>query len=473
MQKARMGVLLIATNRFYHLGEDTPKGSYHQRKMREVHEYMEALEDFCDPIGLGRPAYTREDLAEALALFQREKADCIFAAFLSWTEDFLWVRFLRDVGSVPVLYALRVRESIDFADTADESDFTEFLSAGGLVGTLEGSGSVGRFKPEMFETAVGTLPQLMERAKVFCAAAAMRSRLRQSVFGLLASYNEVMWSTYVDPYTLFQKAGPELRFLSVVTLVQEVEKVPAEQVEQACKTLSERYTVLPDVYQEKFKASVRASIALENTGRSAGVDMVVLNDVDPVLLTEVGLRPGFIPTPAGGDIPVVPEGDIGGGLAVYILRELTGKPVSFIEPFHMDLPNNCFVGGHAGPNDYTDPAGSVMIARDVRFAKTSYKHAGAPFAWYLLPPGRKTLLHISQKDGGFKMVCALVDALPAKHFITSYSHGLFRPVGQDMPSFFHKLINEGVTQHYAVADGEHITELEALAGLIGFSFVRL
>ena len=26
---------------------------------------MEALEDFCDPIGLGRPAYTREDLAEA------------------------------------------------------------------------------------------------------------------------------------------------------------------------------------------------------------------------------------------------------------------------------------------------------------------------------------------------------------------------------------------------------------------------
>lgn len=233
MQKARMGVLLIATNRFYHLGEDTPKGSYHQRKMREVHEYMEALEDFCDPIGLGRPAYTREDLAEALALFQREKADCIFAAFLSWTEDFLWVRFLRDVGSVPVLYALRVRESIDFADTADESDFTEFLSAGGLVGTLEGSGSVGRFKPEMFETAVGTLPQLMERAKVFCAAAAMRSRLRQSVFGLLASYNEVMWSTYVDPYTLFQKAGPELRFLSVVTLVQEVEKVPAEQVEQA------------------------------------------------------------------------------------------------------------------------------------------------------------------------------------------------------------------------------------------------
>lgn len=473
MQKAKTGVLLIATNRFYHLGGDTPEGCYHQRKMKEAEEYIEALGNFCTPIGLGRPAYTREDLAEALALFQREKVDCIFAAFLSWAEDFLWVRFLRDAGPVPVLYATRVRESIDFKDTVDESDFTEFLSAGGLVGTLEGSGSVARFRPEMFETAVGTLSQLMEKAKTFCAAAAMRSRLRQSVFGLLASYNEVMWSTYVDPYALFQKAGPELRFLSVATLAQEAEKVPDEQVEHACQILSERYTVLPDVDKDKFKASVRASIALENTGRNAGANMVVLNDVDPVLLTELGLRPGFIPTPVGGDIPVVPEGDVGGGLAVYIMRELTGKHISFIEPFHMDLPDNCFAGGHAGPNDYTDPAGSVMIARDVRFAKTSYKNAGAPFAWYVIPPGRKTMLHISQKNGSFKMVCALVDALPSKHFITSYSHGLFRPVGQDMLSFFHKLICEGVTQHYAVADGDHTAELKALAALMNFSFVRL
>ena len=139
----------------------------------------------------------------------------------------------------------------------------------------------------------------------------------------------------------------------------------------------------------------------------------------------------------------------------------------------MDLPNNCFAGGHAGPNDYTDPAGSVMIARDVRFAKTAYKNAGAPFAWYLIPPGRKTMLHISQKDGSFKMACGLVDALPAKHFITSYSHGLFRPVGQDMPTFFHKLIQEGVTQHYAVVEGDCTAELEALAKLMSFSFLRL
>ena len=170
---------------------------------------------------------------------------------------------------------------------------------------------------------------------------------------------------------------------------------------------------------------------------------------------------------------MVPEGDIGGGLAVYILRLLSGKPVNFIEPFHIDLPNNCFAGGHAGPNDYTDPAGRVQIARDVRFAKTAYKYAGAPFAWYLIPPGRKTMLHVSQKDGKFQMVCGLVDALPARHFITSYSHGLFRPAEGDMKSFFQKLLGIGVTQHYGVVAGDYTAELAALAKILGFSFTRL
>jgi L-arabinose isomerase len=472
MVKGKMGVLLIATSRFRVLGSETPEGSYESRKLFETEQLLSSMAGFCEPVCPG-PVYTRNELGHAMDLFQKEKADCVFALFLSWSEDFLWVRFLRDMPPVPILFASRIRESIDFSDTEKESDFVEFLSAGGLVGALEASGSVQRFQRPMMETVIGTLPELTARAETFCRAAAVRSRLRNTNFGLMACYNEVMWSTYVDPYALFQEAGPELRFLSVSTLTQEISRIEDSTIARACRMLEERYEILPDVDREKFAASVRASIALENVGRSVGAELVVLNDVDPVLLTEVGLRPGFIPTPEGGDIPVVPEGDIGGGLAVYILRLLSGKPVNFIEPFHIDLPNNCFAGGHAGPNDYTDPAGRVQIARDVRFAKTAYKYAGAPFAWYLIPPGRKTMLHVSQKDGKFQMVCGLVDALPARHFITSYSHGLFRPAEGDMKSFFQKLLDIGVTQHYGVVAGDYTAELAALAKILGFSFTRL
>jgi L-arabinose isomerase len=191
-----------------------------------------------------------------------------------------------------------------------------------------------------------------------------------------------------------------------------------------------------------------------------------------MLLTHVGLRPAFLPC-TQIDIAVVPEGDVGGALAVFVLREFSKAPVNFIEPFHIDLPNNCFAAGHAGPNDFTDPAGKTKIARDVRFAKTNYKFAGAPFAWHVFSPGIKTMLHISQSKDSFKMVCSLVESLPCEHFITSYSHGLFRPVGIGIQHFFQRTAEIGVTQHFAIVTGDFVREAEMLARLLDFEFYNV
>jgi L-arabinose isomerase len=275
-----------------------------------------------------------------------------------------------------------------------------------------------------------------------------------------------MWSTYVDPYQFFASIGPELRFLSVLSLCNEIDAVPAAEAAAVCRTLSERYPVLPDVDPVFFEASIRASLGLDRLARKTGVQTLVLNDVDPVLFENVGLRPGFLPLPGREDLTVVPEGDVGGGLAVTILRLLSGRPVQFIEPFYIDLAADCFVGGHAGPNDYTDPASHVTIARDIRFAKTAYKYAGAPFAWFTIPAGRKTLLHLSESKGRFKMVCTEVDALETEPFITSYSHGRFRPVRGTVTDLFARLAEIGVNQHYAVAPGDFLPRLKILAGLL-------
>ena len=473
-RRARIGLLLIATGRFRDMGAETQEGSYRQRKEQEAGQYIEGIRRFGDVIYRGN-VYTREDLGRQMEQFRQERADCVFAVFLSWSEDFVWIRFLRDMAPTPVLFAARTRDQISFGDTFAETDFVEYLCAGGLVGSLEASGSIGLLPRPMLETAIGTYDALLKRLECFAAAAALRTDLRAENFGLLASFNEVMWSTYVDPYNFFIKAGPELRFLSVSTLADEIEAVKKRQVAEAVGELQSRYEVLADVEEEKFAASVRASIALENTARHAQVGALVLNDVDPVLLTQVGLRPGFIPTPGSRDgLTIVPEGDLGGGLATWILKWLSDRPVNFVEPFHIDLPQDCFVAGHAGPNDYTDPEGRVKIARDVRFAKTRYKYAGAPFAWYVIPPGLKTMAHISQdRDGGFKLVCGLVEGLNATHQITSYSHGSFRPVGMEVQEYFARLLQIGVTQHYGLAAGDWIRELRDLAKLMGFSFQYL
>jgi L-arabinose isomerase len=318
----------------------------------------------------------------------------------------------------------------------------------------------------------GSLAEIVKELKSFAVAACICSELKQSVFALLPSYNEVMWSTYVDPYVLFMKAGPELRFLEVAELNEYIGAVKEEAVRQAMESILSAYPFQGEINREKMFASVEASLALESIARSCGAQLLVLNDIAPVLLRQVGLRPGFTPCPGTEDLMVVPEGDLGGGLASFILGRLTGQGVNFFEPFHIDRRNGTFAAGHAGPNDYTDPAGKTLISTDTRFAKSGYKHAGAPFAWHVVGPGEKTFLHISQHEGSFKMAAFLADALPSDHFLAGYSHGLFRP---RIPAekLLTALQNIGVTQHYAITAGNHLETLKFLADLLGFEFYAL
>lgn len=470
-RKPCAGILLITTPRFRDLGAGTETGIFSSRKEAEARRIMDAVSAFAAPVFPGI-VYTREDLDAAMRAFEEAEADMVFACFLSWSDDFAWVRFLRDMRPVPVLFASIVRDRLGFDDSLSEDRFVEFLSAGSLVGMLEASGSASRFGRPMMERAIGTLDEVMASCASFAAAARVRSLLRHSTFGLLPCMNEVMWSTYVDIYDLFMKAGPEMRFLSVAVLEREIAALSPSEIQRTTDLILATYPSDGSFERAKMEASVAASLALESMCRKAGVDMLVLNDIEPALMRMLGLRPGFTPCPGSTDVSVVPEGDIGGALAVCIMKLITGTSVFFAEPFHIDNEKGIFAAGHAGPNDYTDPAGATIISRDERFARTDYRHAGAPFAWHTVSPGEKTMVHVSWSAGRFKLVCALVDALPCPHHLAGYSHGLFRP-RKEAKLFFQELMDIGVTQHYAIASGDHLDTLSHFALIMDFDFHRL
>ncbi|MFA6506759.1 MAG: hypothetical protein WCT14_11695, partial [Treponemataceae bacterium] len=131
----RIGLLLIGSPRFKSLGEGTARGSYAERKERHAQEIVAAAG------AIGAVTYTgivyeRPGLSKAMKAFYAADVDFVLAVFLSWAEDFTWVRFLRDMYELPILFGLVTRKSCRFADTSSDDEFTEFLSAGGLVGTL-------------------------------------------------------------------------------------------------------------------------------------------------------------------------------------------------------------------------------------------------------------------------------------------------------------------------------------------------
>ena len=109
----------------------------------------------------------------------------------------------------------------------------------------------------------------------------------------------------------------------------------------------------------------------------------------------------------------------------------------------------------------------------MRFAKTKWKYAGAPFAWYVFPEGRKTMLHCSQQTDRFQLVTGQIEALPTEHFLATYSHSLFRPVGQECTEYFTKLLRQGVTQHYGIVEGDVTPLVRDLAMMTGFEYAEV
>lgn len=469
-RKPKAGLLLIGSPRFRNLS-GPKRGSYGEKKEKVADQIVDSL-SFLDLTYTGI-VYEREDAQKAINLFFAEKVDFIIAEFLSWSEDFAWIRFLRDCPDIPIIFCNVAKEKMDFENTLDEDDFIEYLCSGTLVGSLEASGSIARVPRRNVKTVMGTRNQVNEQIRIFSRAAYARAILRQSTVGLMANMNEAMWSTYIDNYDLFTKIGPEIHYIPSSDYKEAIDGLTDAQVKEYADSLTSRFRMMEDVDYEKFIGCVKASLAIKTLAEERDIDVYIYNDIDPSTFKVAGCRAGFYHDWFNENCSVlVPEADTGAGLATYILKLLSGGlHVNFIEPFHIEDEFGTFAGGHAGPNDHTDPRwkDNVLIARDVRFAKTKYKYAGAPFGWYRISPGLKTVAGLFEQDGKYKLVCFRAESLPGEHILATYSHSIFRP---EVPvkSLFHQLLEIGVTQHYAITDGDWTRELEAFAGIMGFEY---
>ena len=247
--------------------------------------------------------------------------------------------------------------------------------------------------------------------------------------------------------------------------------------------LTQKYEMMSDVEYDKFIGCVKATLGIKKLAEKNDIDCYVYNDIDQATFKTSGCRAGFYPQWFNENVSVlVPEADIGAGVITYVLKLMTGKNVNFVEPFHIEDDFGTFAGGHAGPNDHNDPEWqkNVIISRDVRFAKTHWKYAGAPFAWYRFSPGMKTVAGLYEENGKYKLITFLAESLSEndtpqsakKHLLATYSHGIFKPV-VPVKELWEQVLRIGATQHYAIVDGDWRKELEDFAEIMGFEFYNI
>ena len=479
-RKAKAGLMLIASPRFKNLS-GPKRGTYGERKDIAVKDIMAGY-SFLDLVWPGI-TYEREDAEKAMSMFYNEKVDFVLVEFLSWSEDFAWIRFLRDMPAVPIIFTNVAKPRMSFETSLDEDDFIDYLCAGTLVGSLEASGSVRRVPRPNVKVVMGTREQIIDKVRVYANAAKARAILRRSNVGLMANMNEAMWSTYLDNYDLFTKIGPEIHYLPYSDYGAEIDALSEAEVKAYADDLTSRYKMMDDVEYDKFIGCVKASLAIKKMAEKNDIDCYVYNDIDQATFRTAGCRAGFYPQWFNENVSVlVPEADIGAGIITYVLKLLSGRNVNFIEPFHIEDDFGTFAGGHAGPNDHNDPAwqDNVVIARDVRFAKTSWKYAGAPFAWYRISPGMKTVAGLYEEGGKYKLITFVAESLDAKdtpqskkkHLLATYTHTIFKPV-VPVKELWEQVLRIGATQHYAIVDGDWRAELEDFAEIMGFEFYSI
>ena len=117
-------------------------------------------------------------------MFTGSETDCVLCVFMSWAEDEIWIRFLRENSNIPMIYYRPTVEEITFHDCGIEDDFVECLSSHGLVGSLVGSGSIQKMG-RTAEVVVGGLDAVGDRIIPLAEACRVRSVLEKSRFSLM------------------------------------------------------------------------------------------------------------------------------------------------------------------------------------------------------------------------------------------------------------------------------------------------
>ncbi len=87
------------------------------------------LSEFAVPV-FTKIVYTRANIKENVLSLETEEVDMVLALFLSWSENFAWVRFLRDIKPIPINFASLVRKQLGFEDSLHDNRFVEFIPAG-------------------------------------------------------------------------------------------------------------------------------------------------------------------------------------------------------------------------------------------------------------------------------------------------------------------------------------------------------
>lgn len=400
------------------------------------------------------------DSLEALQICQhalREAdLDLVLMAFQTWSEDTSLVSLLQAIGSRPlILWCYQ-----PWRRAPRPTPFNEVQRGSGAVGTFAALGML-RNLGVSFQFTFGSPddPRLIHDLKVAGRAAQVRRGLRAARFGLLPSRNEQMQVNFVDEFRLMSELGPVVQSLSVSEFSRVVHSLSRVRVEAYLAQVRQRFEV-QDVSDETLLRAAQAALGLAHLAVEYRLDVLSLNESSVELQRAFNMRPGLYPDLLE-PLPVLfqPEGDLGAATANYILHHLTGSPTMFLEIWFWDEARNQIIAGHAGlQNPLLAEANTAWISQDFEFQHSDASE-GAQFQ-FVARPGRVTVFQVRSTPKGWQAIALSGVCLEGRPWVQGYPHVILR-LDTMIDHFLNRLSAIGASQHWIMAYGSVIEELEA------------
>ncbi len=417
---------------------------------------------------------TTAQVVEACEDFRREQVDAVVINYVTWGEDRTILEAIRLLGDLPLmLWCYSPYESLP-----DPLSMPEMLRASGPVGTLQASGPMKRLGKK-FAFAFGSYENVHTLRQIVCfaRAAAVARALRNSRIGVLPYRCDQMTGTYVDEFRLRHEIGPQLKYISTYDYREICHSIPTGRVERFVNELKAAHPQAANLTEKGLSDGARASLGLAETVLRFDLDALAIEDVGEELHRVVGLRP-CLSTPELFERAVVSmEAEVGGAVALLILRGLTGlpaaspMPVMYTEVFTYDLADNALLLGHAGIQDarLAESPAEILLEPDGEYLESEPDSAWMSFR---TKGGPVTLLSVFCDVDRFKLVIACGEAVPGPRRLLGSPHAWVR-LQIPLASFFEQCLRTGMTQHWALVHAEVVDELLALADILPVEKVLL
>jgi L-arabinose isomerase len=404
---------------------------------------------------------TPQQLRRAVDLFKDEDVDLIVACQITWGEDRLIIEAVQELSCLPFL----IWCYSPFQALPDTLSMGDLFRACGPVGALQASGPLKRLG-KGFGFAFGSYknPDAIKSIVVFSKACHTARELENTTVGILPYRCEQMTGTYVDEFRLRKEIGPAVKYISVGDYSRVCAAIPEETVQAFVRDLRSDYRVAENVTEAGLVKGATVSLGLAKVVEQYDLDALAFNDIADELHRVLGLRPCLYVPALFARAVVSMEAEVGGAVALLMLKKLTKKPPMYVEIFTYDERDNCLLAGHAGIHDINlaESKDAVLVEPDGEYMESEPDSSWMRFR---AKSGHVTMLSLFCDVARFKMVITSGECLGGNEKLLGSPHAYIR-IKAPLAEFFEKAIKAGMTQHWALVHDDAVNELMALADVL-------